>query len=481
MNFESLTIFDLHRLFKEKKASPVEVANYFLSRIAKKDKKIKAFLSVNRKKVIAQAKKAEENFTKQDKANILTGVPAAIKDNILIKNDITTAGSKILANYRASYDATVIKKLKEKGPVVIMGKTNLDEFAMGSSTEHSAFYPTKNPHDLKRVPGGSSGGSAAAVAAGECLFSLGSETNGSVRLPAAFCGVVGLKPTYRSVSRSGLIAMASSLDVIGPMAKTVKETALVFDAISGRDDLDSTSFEDYDVLSHEQLFGRDPKKLKIGIPKEYFPKEVDPGIRQRIEKIINKLVNRGFNVQTVSLPLTEYALAAYYIIMPAEVSANLARYDGMRYGLSVRAKKETNILNTYLNSRKDGFGPEVKRRIMLGTYVLSSGYYDAYYTKAQEIRELIKKEFEEVFKQVDVLLAPVAPSLPFKFGEKTNPVDMYLTDIFTSPSSLAGLPAISLPSGKINGLPTAIQIIGKLFREEDIFILAHYIEKTLKD
>jgi aspartyl-tRNA(Asn)/glutamyl-tRNA(Gln) amidotransferase subunit A len=456
------------------------VDNYFLSRIAEQDKKINAFLSVDKKRVIAQAKKAEENFIKQDETNFLTGVPAAVKDNILIKNSTTTAGSKILENYRAPYDATVIKKLREKGPVVIMGKTNLDEFAMGSSTEHSAFYPTKNPYDTERVPGGSSGGSAAAVAAGECFFSLGSETNGSVRLPAAFCGVVGLKPTYRSVSRSGLIAMASSLDVIGPMAKTVKETALIFETISGRDDLDSTSFEDYDVLSNEQIFSRNPKKLKIGIPKEYFPKELDPSIQGRIKEIINKLANRGFSIQTVSLPYTEYALAAYYIIMPAEVSANLARYDGMRYGLSVCDKKEKSILNTYLQSRKNGFGPEVKRRIMLGTYVLSSGYYDAYYAKAQEIRELIKKEFEEVFKQVDILLAPVAPSLPFKFGEKKNPVDMYLTDIFTSPSSLAGLPAISLPSGKTNGLPTAIQIIGKLFKEEDIFILAHYIEKILK-
>ncbi len=481
MNFESLTIFDLHKLFKQKKASPVEVANYFLLRIAKQDKKIRAFLSVNKKEVITQAKKAEENFVKQGKTNILTGIPVAIKDNILIKNNITTAGSKILANYRASYNATVIKKLREKGPVVIMGKTNLDEFAMGSSTEHSAFYPTRNPHDTERVPGGSSGGSAAAVAAGECIFSLGSETNGSVRLPAAFCGVVGLKPTYRSVSRSGLIAMASSLDVIGPMAKTVEETALIFDIISGRDNLDSTSFEDYDVLNRKQLFGQDPKKLKIGIPKEYFPKELNPTIRQKIEGTINKLRNRGFNIQTVSLPHTEYALAAYYIIMPAEVSANLARYDGMRYGLSTRAGKEKNILNIYLNSRKNGFGFETKRRIMLGTYVLSSGYYDAYYAKAQEVRELIKEEFKEVFKQVDVLIAPVAPSLPFKFGEKTNPVDMYLTDVFTSPSSLAGLPAISLPSGKIDGLPAAIQIIGKLFREEDIFILAHYIERAFKD
>jgi len=481
MNFESLTIFDLHKLFKQKKASFVEVANYFLSRIKKQDKKIKAFLSVDRKKVIAQAKEAEENFIKQNKANILTGVPAAIKDNILIENELATAGSKILKNYRASYDATVIKKLKKNGPAVIMGKTNLDEFAMGSSTEHSAFYPTKNPYDIKRVPGGSSGGSAAAVAAGECLFSLGSETNGSIRLPAAFCGVVGLKPTYGSVSRSGLIAMASSLDVIGPMAKTVKETALIFDIISGRDNLDSTSFEDYNVLTRKQLFDRDPKEIKIGIPKEYFPKELDADIKQGIEKIINKLANKGFNIKTVSLPLTEYALAAYYIIMPAEASANLARYDGIRYGLSTGAKKEKNILNIYLNSRKDGFGPEVKRRIMLGTYVLSSGYYDAYYTKAQEVRESIKGEFEEVFKQVDVLLAPVAPYLPFKFGEKTNPVDMYLTDIFTSASSLAGLPAISVPSGKSSGLPTAIQIIGKLFREEDLFVLAHYIEKTLRN
>jgi len=478
MNYENLTIFELQALFKTHKVSPVEVANYFLKKIKKDDKKFNAFLSIRSEEALREAREAEKKIMANQDFHPLAGIPTAIKDNILTKGGLTTAGSKILKNYRASYDATVIKKLKNKGPVVILGKTNLDEFAMGSSTENSAFHTTKNPHDLTRVPGGSSGGSAAAVAGGECLFSLGSETNGSIRLPAAFCGVVGLKPTYGSVSRFGLIAMASSLDVIGPMAKTAKEVALIFDVISGRDKLDSTSFEDYDVISQEQIFKKDPREFKIGIPEEYFPKELDPAINNKLKQIIDKLANNGFKIERLSLPCTDYALAAYYIIMPAEVSANLARFDGIRYGESSSQKKD--ILSVYLDSRTKGLGAEVKRRIILGTYVLSAGYYDAYYAKALKVKEAIREEFNATFKKVDILLGPVSPSLPFKLGEKTSPLEMYLNDIFTSASSLAGLPALSLPCGKSKGLPIALQLIGKPFREEDILVLAHYLERILK-
>jgi len=481
MNYEKLTIFELHRLFEDKKVSPVEVTEYFLKKIDKEDKDIKAFLSVDKEESISQAKEAEKKFNQGKTENILMGIPGAIKDNILIRNKKTTAGSLILKDYLGSYDATVINKLRNYGPAVILGKTNLDEFAMGSSTEYSAFHPTRNPHDLNRVPGGSSGGSAAAVAAGECLFALGSETNGSVRLPAAFCGIVGLKPTYGSVSRSGLIAMTSSLDVIGPMTKTVKEASLVFEAISGRDSLDSTSFEDYDVISQEEIFKKNPKEITIGVASEYFSEGLDKEIKEMVQKTLDQLSDNGFSVKKVSLPNTGNALAAYYIIMPAEVSANMARYDGIRYGGSVRNKNNKDLLDVYLNTRKEMLGTEVKRRIMLGTYVLSAGYYDAYYSKAQAVKEVLKSEFLEVFKEVDVLVAPVSPTPAFKFGEKTKPVDMYLTDIFTSASSLAGLPAISLPRGKNkDGLPMAIQIIGKLFKEEDILLLADYIEREIK-
>jgi aspartyl-tRNA(Asn)/glutamyl-tRNA(Gln) amidotransferase subunit A len=391
-----------------------------------------------------------------------------------------TAGSKILENYKAPYDATVVEKIKKEGGI-ILGKTNLDEFAMGSSTENSAFGPTKNPHDLTRVPGGSSGGSAAAVAGGLSVFSLGSDTGGSIRLPSSFCGVVGLKPTYGAVSRYGLIAFASSLDQIGPMAKTVEDCKIVFDTIKGKDKMDSTSVEMPEMQNAEHKI----KDLRIGIPREYFVKGIDPEVERVIKKAIKKYEERGVRIEEVSLPHAEYALSCYYIIAPSEASANLARYDGIKYGYSkVQDGKheEQDLLDVYLESRGEGFGEEVRRRIMLGTYALSAGYYEAYYLKAQRVRALIKKDFEKVFKKeggVDAIFTPVSPFLPFKIGEKIkDPLSMYLVDIYTVSVNLAGLPALSLPVGKVGNLPVGLQIIGKPFEEDKIFKIGELYERN---
>jgi len=406
----------------------------------------------------------------------LAGIPMAVKDNMLVEDVRCTAGSKILENYIAPYDATVIKKLKVKG-VVILGKTNMDEFAMGSSTENSAFFPTKNPHDLNRVPGGSSGGSAAAVAANLCAFALGSDTGGSIRQPASFCGIVGLKPTYGAVSRYGLIAFASSLDQIGPMTKTVEDCQIVFDIIKGKDELDSTSVESN--LKSEIL---NLKSLKIGIPKEYFVKGIDPGVEKVIKEAIKKYEEIkyeeiGAKIEEISLPHTEYALPCYYIIAPSEASANLARYDGIKYGYST--KKAKDLMEVYLKSKEEGFGAEVRRRVMLGSYVLSAGYYEAYYLRAQKVRTLIRDDFNKAFQKVDVIFTPVSPTPAFKFGEKIDdPLKMYLSDIFTAPINLAGLPAISIPGGRVGNLPIGFQIIGKPFEEEKIFEVAKIYERN---
>ena len=388
---------------------------------------------------------------------------------------------KILENYIAPYDATVIKKIKKSGAVII-GKTNLDEFAMGSSTENSAFGPTKNPRDLDYVPGGSSGGSAAAVSDDQCIYALGSDTGGSIRQPASFCGVVGLKPTYGTVSRSGLIAFASSLDQIGPLTKTVEDSQIVFNAISGKDRMDSTTSD------WEQKTKNKTEKLKIGIPKEYFIEGIDPEVERAIKKAISQYEKMGFKITEVSLPHAEYALPVYYIIMPAEASSNLARYDGIKYGLSEEGK---DLLEGYLKTRKEGFGDEVKRRIMLGTYVLSAGYYDAYYLKAQKVRTLIKNDFIKAFEKVDILITPTAPTPAFKIGQKIDdPVSMYLSDIYTISVNLAGLPAMSIPcsprcsssevGGEVNKLPIGLQIIGRHFGETDIFKAARDYESFVK-
>ena len=471
MQLTDLTITQAHQGLVKKEFSALELCKVYLDKIKESDREISAFLTINKDLVLSQAKKIDDLISAGKKLPILAGIPSAIKDNILVEGLKCTAGSKILENYIAPYNATVIKKLKE-ADCVILGKTNLDEFAMGSSTENSAFGPTRNPHDLSRVPGGSSGGSAAAVAANECVYALGSDTGGSIRLPASFCGVVGLKPTYGAVSRYGLIAFASSLDQIGPITKTVEDCKIVFDAIKGKDPLDSTSLEKFVSVKKLKI-----KELKIGVPKEYFVKGIDPEIEKVIKEAIKKYEGVGASIEEVSLPHTEYALPAYYIINPSEASANLARYDGIKYGLSIREGKD--LMDVYLKSKEKGFGEEVRRRIMLGTYALSAGYYEAYYLRAQKVRTLVKNDFEKVFKKVDALLTPISPFLPFKIGERIkDPLSMYLVDVYTVSINLVGLPALSLPCGRVGNLPVGLQIIGQPFEENKILEIGQAFEKT---
>lgn len=468
---ENLTIKKAHQGLKSKKFSAVELIEATLLQIKKQDKDIRAYLTLDDERALSQAKRIDNKIGNNEEIGPLSGLPVAVKDIILTQGIRTTAGSKILENYIAPYDATVIKRLKKAGAVII-GKTNLDEFGMGASNENSAYFPTRNPHDLERVPGGSSGGSAAAVATDGCIYALGSDTGGSVRQPASFCGVVGLKPTYGRVSRYGLVAFASSLDQIGPIAKTVEDAEIIFEVISGRDELDSTT------LDHSfSPLKIDINGLKIGIPKEYFVKGIDPEVEKIVKDAINQYEKKGAQVFELSLPHTEYALACYYIIMPAEASANLARYDGIKYGLS---EQTNSLLDGYLKTRQNGFGNEVKRRIMLGTYILSAGYYDAYYLKAQKVRTLIKQDFDKAFEKVDVLMTPTSPTPAFKLGEKTtDPVSMYLSDIYTVSVNLAGLPAISIPCGKVGRLPVGLQIIGRQLDDEKILQIAQKYEGNL--
>jgi len=476
MELPDLTITQINQGLKRKEFSAIELCKAYLGRIKERDREISAFLTANTEKALSQAKKIDNLISTGKEIPILAGIPCAIKDNILVQDLKCTAGSKILENYIASEDATVIKKLKAQG-VVILGKTNLDEFAMGSSTENSAFGVTRNPHDLTRVPGGSSGGSAAAVAANECVYALGSDTGGSIRLPASFCGVVGLKPTYGAVSRYGLIAFASSLDQIGPLTKTVQDCKIVFEAISGKDEMDSTSVEIPEIRNSKFEI----RNLRIGLPKEYFVRGIDPEVEKAIKKASKKYEEMGAKIEEVSLPHTEYALPAYYIISPSEASANLARYDGIKYGYSQisNLKPQTSdLLDVYLKSREQGFGPEVRRRIMLGTYALSAGYYEAYYKRAQKVRTLVREDFEKVFEKVDALLAPVAPFTAFKIGEKIeDPLSMYLVDVYTVSINLAGLPALSLPYSKADHLPVGLQIIGKPFEETKILEIGQALEQ----
>ena len=447
----------------EKEFSASELIKSFLEKIEKDDKKLSAFLAVIKKEALSEAKNVDDKIAAGDKISKLEGIPFAVKDNILVEGVKTTCASKILADYIAPYSATCVRKLKKSGAIVL-GKTNLDEFAMGGSTENSAFFTTKNPYDFKRVAGGSSGGSAAAVASDMCIFALGSDTGGSIRQPASFCGAVGLKPTYGAVSRYGLVAFASSLDQIGPITKTVDDARIVFDAIKGRDSKDSTSVESKSPISSH--FRRD-SKLKIGVPKEYFIKGIDPEVEKVIKKAIKKYEDVGAKIEEISLPHTKYALSAYYLIATSEASANLARYDGIKYGLS--DNKTDSLIDVYLKSRENGFGEEVKRRIMLGTYALSAGYYDAYYLKAEKVRTLIKEDFDKAFQKVDVIFTPTTPTPAFKIGEKTkDPLSMYLADIFTVSVNLSGLPAVSVPVGFSGKLPVGLQIIGKPFEENII-------------
>ncbi|OGZ40688.1 MAG: aspartyl/glutamyl-tRNA amidotransferase subunit A [Candidatus Portnoybacteria bacterium RIFCSPLOWO2_02_FULL_39_11] len=478
MDLSNLTIKQAHESLKTKQFSATELARAYFDRIKDKDEEIHAYLSVTEKLALEEAAKVDAKIADGSEFGLLEGVPCAIKDNILLEGAKCTAGSKILANYAAPYDATVIRKLKKAG-AIFLGKTNMDEFAMGSSTENSVFGPTKNPHDLERVPGGSSGGSAAAVAAGECVYALGSDTGGSIRQPASFCGVVGLKPTYGAVSRYGVMAMASSLDQIGPLAKTVEDCKTVFDAIKGKDARDATSASpttDYRPPTTD--------KLKIGLPEEYFAKGLDPEVEKLVKGAIGKLAKQGARVEEISLPHSEYALACYYIIMASEVSANLARFDGIKYGESSINNKQlttNNLLDVYLTSRGQYLGAEVRRRIMLGTYSLSSGYYDAYYLRAQKVRAKISQDFKQAFAKVDLIMTPVAPTTAFKIGEKIDdPVTMYLSDIYTVPVNMAGAPALAMPVGKIGKLPVGLQIIGPHFSEELIFQAAQTIEDMLE-
>lgn len=466
-----MTIIELRNKLKNKQVSSFEITQEYLQKIKKEDKKIHSFLDIYEKDALEMAKRADKILKENPHPHPLCGIPCAIKDNILIEGHITTAGSKILENYISPYDATVIKKLKDAG-VVFLGKTNLDEFAMGSSTENSAFGPTRNPNDLNRVAGGSSGGSAAAVKSDFCVFALGSDTGGSIREPASFCGVVGLKPTYGSVSRYGLIAMASSLDVIGPITKTVEDAKIVFEAIRGRDPMDSTSFDF--IPSEKQI--KKIKDLKIAILKEGISDDVDPLLKESILRLKKDFKNDVSKIEIVSLPSINYALPTYYIIMASEVSTNLARFDGIRYGKSADPKEYLNVDEFYIKTRSRFFGPEVKRRIMLGTYSLSAGYYDEFYSKACRVQGKIISDFKKLFSKFDLLILPTSPYPAFKLGEKIDdPVQMYLSDIFTVPINLAQLPAISIPFAKKENLPLGLQIVGPKYSEDKIFNFSKFI------
>lgn len=454
---------------KDKKFSSAELVDACLSAIKKTDKKLSAYLNTFEAEARRLAEQADEKIARNDRG-FLQGIPMAVKDNILYGGHICTAGSRILENYNAVYDATAVSKLKDAG-AVILGKTNMDEFAMGASTEFSAFQTTKNPWDTTRVPGGSSGGSAAAVASDMCIGALGSDTGGSVRQPASLCGVVGLKPTYGRVSRWGLIAMASSLDQIGVISKTVQDAAWILNTIEGLDAKDSTSVN---VPAVATEFPQDINGLKIGMPKEFFEQGLDPGVEEMVKAAIAKFQDLGAEIHEISLPHSGHSLAVYYLIMPSEVSSNMARYDGVRYG---KREKGKNLLEVYKNTRGKNLGPEVRRRIMLGTYALSAGYYEAYYGRAQKVRTLIREEFKNAFSKVDCIVGPTAPTPAFKIGEKfEDPLTMYLSDIYTTAANVAGLPAISIPCGLTGGLPVGLQITGNYFDENTILRVANTFE-----
>jgi len=476
MELYTLTIHELHDLLVKKEITSREATEALYQRIRQVEGKVKAYLMFTEEEAFRQADQADSKIARGEEIGDLTGVPIGLKDILCTKGIQTTCGSKILEGYIPFYDGTVIRKLRERD-AVFLGKLNMDEFAMGSSTENSGYHVTHNPWDLKRIPGGSSGGSAAAVAADECIGSLGTDTGGSIRQPAACCGVVGLKPTYGRVSRYGLVAFASSLDQIGPITKDVKDCAILMNAISGYDPCDSTSVN-AEVPDFKQSLIRDVKGIRIGIPEEYFLEGMDAEVEKSVRDAIDSFRKWGAEVQSVSLPHTEYAVAIYYIIATAEASSNLARYDGVRYGF--RSKGYRDLMEMYTQSRARGFGKEVKRRIILGTYVLSAGYYEAYYRKASQVRTLIRKDFEDAFQKVDVIVAPTAPTPAFRIGEKTgNPLQMYLSDIHTIPVNMAGIPAISIPCGfNHEGLPIGLQIMGKHLDERMLLRVAYTFEQN---
>ncbi|MBI4599345.1 Asp-tRNA(Asn)/Glu-tRNA(Gln) amidotransferase subunit GatA [Candidatus Uhrbacteria bacterium] len=479
MSSNALTIQQAHEGLVAKKFSAVELTEDCLSHIEKTDGALHAFLDVHASSALGRAKEVDEKIAKGLELKPLEGIPVAIKDNMLLAGTVTTAGSKILEAYVAPYDATVIIKLKAAG-AIILGKTNMDDSAMGTTTESSAFGPTFNPWDITRIPGGSSGGSAAAVAANECIYALGSDTGGSIRQPAGMCGVVGLKPTYGAVSRYGLIAMSSSLDQIGPLTKSVEDAAIVFDAIKGSDIHDSSSRAAQEKPIH-QIARQSISGMKIGLPKEYFIEGLDARIEKKIREACDVLHDVGAEIIDISLPHAPYALSAYYIICPAEISANFSRLDGIRYGYS--AKDARNLSETYCRSREEGLGTEVRRRIMLGSYVLAAGYYDAYYKKAQAVRQMVRRDFDNAFRTVDCIVSPTSPTPAFRIGEKiSDPLTLYLEDIFTVSANMAGIPGLVVPAGFVEeggvSLPVGLQLLGRHFDEETILCAGYAYEQA---
>jgi aspartyl-tRNA(Asn)/glutamyl-tRNA(Gln) amidotransferase subunit A len=477
MSLHKLTLIDLQRKFKAGEVTAAEIVRAYSLRISQIEPKVRAFVTHMQESTSLQAESLDRNLKSWRKTMPLSGMPLAIKDNICTDGVFTTCSSRMLQNFVPPYDATVIAKLRAQD-YILLGKTNLDEFAMGSSTENSAFGPSRNPWNLQCVPGGSSGGSAAAVAAEECAAALGSDTGGSIRQPAAFCGVGGLKPTYGRVSRYGLVAFASSLDQIGPITRNVSDAAFLLEAIAGHDPLDSTSIDRPVPDYMKSLQKRNLKTLRVGVPVEFFTEGLDAEVEQAVRAAIEELRHLGAEVKEVRLPRTDAAVAVYYVIATAEASSNLARFDGVKFGF--RAKETKDLLELYIKTRQEGFGPEVKRRIMLGTYVLSAGYYDAYYGKAQAVRTLVCQDFDAAFKEVDLIITPTTPTPAFKLGEKSeDPLQMYLSDVFTISVNLAGLPAISLPCGFSKaGMPIGLQMIGRAFEEETVLRAAHAYEQS---
>jgi aspartyl-tRNA(Asn)/glutamyl-tRNA(Gln) amidotransferase subunit A len=474
MSLAALTLHEAAEKLRRRELSSVDLTEAVFQNIAETDDRVRAYITLARDSALAQARHADEQFKRNEAASPLLGIPLALKDNFLTRGLRTTCASKILGDFIPPYDATSVKKLRGAG-AVITGKTNLDEFAMGSSAENSAFFPTRNPWNLQRIPGGSSGGSAAAVAADQCIAALGTDTGGSIRQPAACCGIVGMKPTYGRVSRYGIIAFASSMDQVGPLAKDVRDAAVLLEAIAGHDPADSTSVN-RPVPRYADALTGDITGLRLGIPKEYFVSGMQAEVERAVQTAIRELEKNGAVIEEISLPHTDFAVAVYYIVATAEASSNLARYDGMRFGHRADAK---DLTETFMISRAEGFGAEVKRRIMLGTYALSAGYYDAYYLKAQRVRTLIKRDFDEAFQRCDVIVTPTAPTTAFKIGEKiADPLQMYLSDIYTISINLAGLPALSLPCGlDAGGMPIGMQIIGRPFDEATILKVAHRYEQ----
>jgi aspartyl-tRNA(Asn)/glutamyl-tRNA(Gln) amidotransferase subunit A len=468
-----LTIHEAADLLRKREISSVELTKAHLDRIRAVESAVKAFTLITDELAIEQAQEADRRFASGENLSPLTGIPIAIKDVICTKDITTTCGSRMLEHFKPPFDATVMERLHTAG-IVMVGKTNMDEFAMGSSTEHSAFFPTHNPWDLERAPGGSSGGSAAAVAAGMAMGSYGSDTGGSIRQPASLCNVVGLKPTYGRVSRYGLVAFASSLDQIGPFARDIQDTAILLQAIAGIDPRDSTC-SPTPVPDYSQALGRSIKGMRIGVPQEYWVEGTQPGVIKAVKEGIEILRKLGAEIVDISLPHTKYGVAAYYIVAPAEASANLARYDGVKYGFSYRDTDD--MWEAMEKTRQYGFGAEVKRRIMLGTYALSAGYYDAYYKQAEKVRSLITRDFEKAFEQVDALVSPSSPTVAFKIGEISDPYQMYLMDVFTIPANLAGICGVSIPGGFSDGLPVGLQLLGNAFAEEVILRIADAFQR----